>query len=377
MTPVVSNKLPKNAEIVVIGAGVAGVTAALRLAQAGREVLVLDQVEPWRGGSGVNAGTLALQNKEPALLTFFRSGLEEWQRLSSELDDDIGYVRAGGLRVVSTEADTEALRQSALEQARLGVETEWLEGSALREWAPWLATTIPCATFCRADGFASPLLAGRALINAVTKAGGRVVSHAKVQAQEGTQRGYRLVTSSGPVECNQVVIAAGAWSDLVARLFGITLPIKTYIRMGSITERLAQFMDNLVVTHIGGRFTLKQFPNGSCMLGGGFLGKGDKESRRKDLDYEQLWENMRFQCEVVPSFRRAHLLRSWAGFEGDTPDQFPIIGPFPNNSGLFAAVTSRAGFTMGPAVGRLAAETILTGKTPAAAVRFTPGRLTA
>lgn len=271
----------------------------------------------------------------------------------------------------------EALRQSAIEQARLGVETEWLEGSTLRARAPWLAVAITCATFCRADGFANPLLAGRALINAVTKAGGRLVSHARLQAQEKTGQGYRLVTSRGQVECDRVVIAAGPWSDGVGRLFGVRLPMETQINMLSITERLAQCMDNLVVTHVRGRFTLKQFPNGSCLLGGGFPGRGDKESGRKELDYEQLLANLRFQCDVVPALRGAHLVRSWAGFQGSPSDELPVIGSFPGRPGLFAAVSAGAGFTMGPMVGRLAAEAVLAGETPAAAARFTPARLTA
>lgn len=374
---VVTDPLPAYVETLIIGAGVVGLTAALRLARAGREVVVLDRSEPWRGGSGVNAGTLALQNKEPALLAFYRDGLEEWRRLSHELDDDIGYIRAGGLRVASTEADVEALRQSAIEQARLGVETEWLEGVALRARAPWLAATIACATFCRTDGFANPLLAGRALINAVAKASGRLVFRAKLQAQEKTGQGYRLVTSRGHVECHRVVIAAGPWSDGVARLFRVRLPMETQINMLSVTERLAQCMDNLVVTHVRGRFTLKQFPNGSCLLGGGFPGRGDKESGRKELDYEQLLANLRFQCEVVPTLRGAHLVRSWAGFQGSPPDGLPVIGSFPGQPGLFAAVSAGAGFTMGPMVGRLAAEAVLAGETPAATARFTPGRLTA
>jgi glycine/D-amino acid oxidase-like deaminating enzyme len=60
---VVTDELPAHAETAIIGAGVAGLTAALRLAQAGREVVVLEGSEPWRGGSGVNPGTLALKNR--------------------------------------------------------------------------------------------------------------------------------------------------------------------------------------------------------------------------------------------------------------------------------------------------------------------------
>jgi len=260
-TPIQS--LPLHAEVLVVGAGISGLTAALRLARAGRDVVVLDRAAPWRGGSGVNAGTLALQNKEASLLAFFRAGIQEWQRLRQELDDDLGYLQAGGLRVASTPADIEALRRSVREQAELGVETEWLEGPVLRSRAPWLSETIACATFCQTDGFASPLLAGPALIAGVTKAGGRIVPHTALQAVQELQHGYRLTTPSGPIECETVLIAAGPWSDSVARLFNIRLPIEGRLNMLSVTERLAQFMDNLVVTHIRGKFTLKQYPNGS------------------------------------------------------------------------------------------------------------------
>ncbi|MDP7667515.1 MAG: FAD-dependent oxidoreductase, partial [Rhodospirillales bacterium] len=69
--------IPKAAEIVVVGAGILGLTTALRLAEAGRDILVIDRAEPFREGSGVNAGSLALQNKSDELLLFYRESLDE------------------------------------------------------------------------------------------------------------------------------------------------------------------------------------------------------------------------------------------------------------------------------------------------------------
>ena len=376
MTPATgqSPAVPGQVEIVILGAGIAGLTAAFRLAKAGCAVLVLDRSRPWQEGSAVNAGTLALQNKRLDLLTFFKEAVEEWARLKEELGVDIGHVRAGGVRVASSPADVEALRRSAAEQARLGVETEWLEGQSLRARAPWLGPRIACATFCRADGFANPLLVGPALIGAVTAAGGRVAAPVRLVGTARSGNGFRLETDAGPIACRKVMIAAGPWSGRVAGLFGMTLPIGEHINMLTVTERIAPFMDHHVVTHIGGRLTLKQFLNGSCVLGGGWRGRGDSLSGRKDLDCVQLVQNLRLHTEVVPHLKTASALRSWAGFETDTPDGWPIVGRAPQDPELFLAIPARAGFAAGALVGRLVAEIAVSGKVPSLAERFGPER---
>ena len=367
--------IPKAAEIVVVGAGILGLTTALRLAEAGRDILVIDRAEPFREGSGVNAGSLALQNKSDELLLFYRESLDEWQRLRDELDDDIGHVRRGGVRVATTEADVDALKASAAGQAALGVETEWLEGNEMRARAPWLGPGIRAATYCAGDGFASPLLAGRALIRALHRTGGRFVANASLVGSKERADGFELETSMGRVRCGVVVLATGAWTGRAAALFGLDIPVQIHVNMLSVTERMAQFMDNMVVTHIAGRFTLKQFPNGSCILGGGFKGRGDIDTGAKELDYGQLVANLRFQCEVVPHLKTANLLRSWAGFTGVLDDGLPLLGPWPENPNLIFAFATGAGFTLGPAAGRAVAEIITAGAVPARLARYGPERL--
>ena len=369
-----ASDIAERAEIAVLGAGIAGLTTALRLAQAGRSVVVIDQSEPFRGGSGVNAGTLALQNKSLTMLPFFKEAVAEWRRLADELDGDVGYVRAGGLRVAASDDDVEALSREVARQTDLGVETEWLEGSDLRARAPWLAPQIVSATYCAGDGFASPLLAGRALVKAVAAAGVRVLSRARFLGQTRLADGYRLETSAGPIACECAVIAAGAWSQGVAALFGAALPVECRVNMLSVTERMPRFMDNLVVTHIAGRLTLKQFPNGTCVLGGGWRGRGGVDSGRKDLDCDRLRENLRLHAGVVPRLKPAAILRSWAGFAAETADRWPVSGGFGDHPHLFAAVPVSAGFTAAALVGRLTAERMISGQTPPLAEAMAPDR---
>ena len=362
------------ADVVVIGAGVAGLTAALHLAKGGRTVVVVDQGDAFRGGSGVNAGTLALQNKKSELILFYRAALAEWRRLGESVGRDIGYVGQGGLRVATSEEDAATLGREVARQKELGIETEWLEGNRLRHHAPWLGPSIICATYCAGDGFASPLLVGRALVEAARRAGAAIATNRTVLGRRATGGGYRLETSAGPIECGDVVIAAGPWSGRVGEKLGVTIPVECHVNMLSVTRRIAQFMDNQVVTHIAGRLTLKQYTNGSCLLGGGWRGRGGIETGRKDVHPGRLVQNLRLHTQVVPHLKDAAILRSWAGFEAETPDHWPIAGGFRDHPHLFAAIPAKAGFTAGALVGRLAAERVLSGATPPLARPMDPDR---
>ncbi len=368
--------LPAGVETVVVGAGIIGLTTALHLARAGREVVVIDKAEPWREGSAVNAGTCALQNKATDLLPAYRHGLVEWRRLVSELDDDIGFINRGGLRVAQSAEDIAALRAGAAEQEAQGVRLEWLDGNALRDRAPWLSPTVTAATFCGDDSFASPLLTGQALIRALRLAGG-TVAVAGLTGQRARDDGYELTTTAGVIDCRNVVIATGAWTDRAAAMFGIDIPVLLHVNTLSVTERIGQFMDNMVVTHIAGKFTLKQFPNGSCILGGGFQGRGDKDSGKKELDLDQLQANIRYQCSVVPQLREANLLRSWVGFTAIAHDNKPTVGPMPGRPGLYFAFSTNAGFSIGPFVGRAVAGAVMGQPMPDLLRGFGPGRFAA
>jgi sarcosine oxidase, subunit beta len=366
--------LPSDAEIVIIGAGIMGLCSGLHLARAGKEVVVMERGQPWAEASGVNAGSLAVQNKRLPLIPITLEATRVWRRLREELGRDVGYVQCGGLRVATNREEVERLRISAREQSGAGVDVEWVEGATLRSRAPWLSEEVVAATYCAMDGLANPLEAGEALIRSFAEAGGCLVTGAEVRAVTARGSGFRVTTEANAISCQTLIIAAGVWSGKVARLIGIDLPVHLDVNILTVTEPAARVMD-LMVTHIRGILTLKQLPNGSCIIGGGWQGIGDLESGRKDFDYESLLHNIRLGALIVPALKDLHVVRNWAGFEGVTPDSLPYFGRLPGLPNAYISACARGGWSIGPVLGKLMDELVRTGKTSFPILEFDPKRV--
>ena len=369
----VSGALPRAAEVVIVGAGIMGLCTGIFLARAGKEVLVVERGEPWREASGVNAGSLGVQNKLLPLVPFTLEALKMWRGAGELFGGDMGFVPSGGLRVATSSEDAADLAASAGEQRTVGLATEWLEGDALRTRAPWLGPTVIAATFSESDSFAIPLQAGPVLVEAFRGAGGSLRPGATAIEVAADADGVTLTTQDGSVACRDLVIAAGAWSGELARSLGMALPVGLEVNMLTITEPAPPVMDRLV-THVQGNLTLKQYPDGTCMIGGGWQGVGSLASGRKDLDHEALTGNLRLAAQVVPGLQRLAVARSWSGFEGATPDGLPLFGRLPGQDHVYIAACCRGGWTQGPIFGRLMAELIATGETSMTVGLFDPGR---
>ncbi len=80
---------PRDAEIAVVGGGVAGMSTALFLARAGRDVVLLERGVPWGDASGANAGTLSLQVKRTEVLDLCKLSLAVWKRFGDEMGDQV------------------------------------------------------------------------------------------------------------------------------------------------------------------------------------------------------------------------------------------------------------------------------------------------
>lgn len=361
-----------HADVILIGGGIFGQFAALTLAEAGRQVVLIDRAALWSEASSVNAGSLGVQNKLTELVPYARWSWELWSRMSERLAADVGVSRGGGYKVAMTDDEAARLVATAHEQRAAGLDVRLLDRDDLRAQTPWLSREVVAATFSPEDGYASPTLVGPALRAAIERAGVRIVEHARVASVQ-RRDGIVVETDRGAFRSKVLGITAGAWSARCAAMLGATLPIALDVNMVAVTESAPPTIAAMT-SHARGILTLKQVANRSCLIGGGWQGIGTLDDRRKEVDYDQLVHNLRLAVRVVPGLARLNVLRSWAGYEGVTPDSLPYLGQLGEDADVFVGACARGGFTLGPIFGQLLGELIATGSTSRPIDLFNPGR---
>ena len=387
--PPAAEPLPVGAaRIVVIGAGIVGLSTALFLARAGEQVVVLDQGYPNSGASGGNAGSLhgqllsfdhgakAEAGGGPAARTL---GLQAasiglWQTLQHELGVDFELKITGGVMVAETEADLRFLAaKTALERAQ-GIDCDVVGAADLRRLEPHLDERFIGAAYCPIEGKINPLLATDAILAAAVAAGATVIPGAGVEAITRDGRGFRVVTQRGTVRVDRVVNAAGAFASRIGRMVGVEVPVFGAPLQMVVTEAVEPQLGGLVA-HVGRHLTLKQAANGNVVIGGGWTAGLDPVFGHPRPRRESLEGNLWVAQHVVPGLRKLHVIRSWAAMNINI-DGAPILGEHPAVPGFFNAVTSN-GYTLGPLMGEITAELITSGRSARDLAPFSIGRFAA
>lgn len=343
--------LPAESEVVVIGGGAIGLLSALALRERGCEVTVVERRSFLGEASGVNAGTLSVQNKLTALVPYTLAALAHWQQLASVLGADVGYRQPGGLNVATSDGEVAALRRNAQKQQALGVRVRWMERADIARELSWLGPDVLAATSSPDDSYANPLAVGVALAQTLQRRGVRLVRETEVLGISQSS-GARIRTTRGEIRAQQVLIACGVWSAGIAEMAGVRLPIALDVNMLSVTEPCTKIIPQ-VICHARGILTLKQTSNGTCLIGGGWQGSGTLQDERRDVEYESIMHNVRLAARIVPALRSVHIVRQWAGYEGVTPDSMPYLGRLPGSDCLFIAACARGGFTLSPILAQL------------------------
>jgi glycine/D-amino acid oxidase-like deaminating enzyme len=142
----------------------------------------------------------------------------------------------------------------------------------------------------------------------------------------------------------------------------------------SVTERMAPTM-RTVVGIASGLLSLKQYPHGTVVIGGGWQGHGHRVTRETAISPLSLIGNLRLACHAIPALRGSRIARAWAGFEAETVDALPAVGELPGVADAYMIGAVHSGYTSGLHIAKCLAQTLLGREPELSLAAFTPARL--
>jgi sarcosine oxidase, subunit beta len=363
-------------DVLVIGGGLHGLSAALHIAREGRSVVVAERAWSGRHASGASAAGVRSLGRDPAELAISLESKAMWHRIDELVGDDCGFHANGQVRVAESDADLDKLEARMKLTHSLGYRHEQLiDRAELRRMVPRLAPHCLGALMVRDDGAADPHRTLRAFRRAAEAAGSQVREGCGVAAIE--RRGERWAVRAGDCEflvpC--IVNAAGAWAGRIAAMVGDVVPLRTKASMMIVTERVAPVLGP-VLGSAARPLSFKQTDLGTLLIGGGRQGIPDLDNETCTVRLEELAHSAHTVCELFPSLAGVRVSRAWAGMEATTADMVPVIGPSPNAPGVVQVFGfSGHGFQLVPVAGAIVADFAIRGRTDRDVARLQAARL--
>ncbi|MFK7860967.1 MAG: NAD(P)/FAD-dependent oxidoreductase [Granulosicoccus sp.] len=348
----------KTYDLAVVGGGIMGGTVALYAARAGLDTVLFERDSLARGASGVNAGTLTLQMTRAALIPYAIRAQSMWASAGDWLGHDVGVTICDGLSVAFTEQEEALLVERAEKRRDAGAPINVITAGEACRIEPGLSERIRMASHCAMDGFANAYQTGAAYRAALTAASVDLKEYCNVHDASCSSHGFRITTSAGHVHARQIVLAGGVWLEPMLRWFGLNLPIKTLVNQLAVTERAPPVM-RTVLGIASGLLSLKQFPHGSVVIGGGWQGQGSREANSHQVDPASLQGNVRLASYTIPALVQTNVVRAWTGFEAETADAMPAVGQVPGVDGAWVCGSVHSGYTSGPYIARCLVQALL------------------
>jgi sarcosine oxidase subunit beta len=337
------------ADAVVIGAGIHGCSVALHLARSGIVPVVFEQSHPGRHASGVNAGGVRRLGRHFSEIPLSVAAMKLWWNIRDLVDDDCGFESSGQVKVAESEAEFELLKSRVKKLEMDGYEhEEIITRSELKIRIPAISDHCHGAIICHGDGQAKPFRTVRAFYAAAKHAGARFFPDQVVDSIKRTGQTWKVTTRDFSCEAPLLINCAGAWGNQIAALLDEQVPLEPTALMLMISERLPHFCTP-VVGATQRTLSFKQFSNGTVLIGGGLQGYVDMSRQQGHVDIDQLAINARTARDIFPLMEKARIVRCWAGIEGVTPDQIPVISP---------SSTYPDAFQLGPITGRIISDLV-------------------
>ena len=360
--------MPNTVDVIIIGGGISGCSAAYQLARRGASVRLLEKSHLAAGSTGRTVGIIRQHYSNEITARMAQRSLRVWEDFAEVIGGDAGFVRSGVIFAVGP-AEREKMAANVAMQRRLGIRVEMLDATDLRAVVPALrGDDFGAIAFEPEGGYADGALATAAYARRASARGATITQGAEcrqILVEKGRILGVE--TADEIIHAPVVINAAGPWAARLTAALGFETPAQPSRHQVAVFQQpadgalaghpfLADFVNHFYTRGETGTLTLS-----------GSLDPREAQDTVADPDHYNEVVSMDFNLEMaertqerLPAMAAARVSKGWVGLYTVTPDWHPIIGPLPGVEGLILAYGfSGSGFKMGPVVGEMLADLAL------------------
>lgn len=358
------NKIADTVDVVVIGAGIMGLSTAYFLSEYGLNICIIER-ELHIGGHTTQrcAGGIRQQFSSPLNVALSVLNRKIMQKIEKENRYSVPFNPCGYAFAFTKNESAEQAEKAAEMQRRMRVNTKLLTSSETAAiFSDIYVNDVLLTTYCSEDGLLDvPALIGL-LKKVLDKRNVKILCETAacgIETKNGSVN--KVLLDRGEIDTTVVVNAAGPWSKQIGAMLGISVPIEPYPQQIWVSEPISWVKSNMPVVIFGDEEI------GFHWESGGLLSGYHKPYEKPDTLFPQMdadWEILHCEKAVqrIPSLYDKHLVSRWAGFYETTCDDLPIVGPY-GPAGMYCiAGFNGHGITHGLACGYLLSEMIV-GKT--------------
>jgi D-amino-acid dehydrogenase len=401
--------ITRKADVLIVGGSSIGLNCAYYLLKSGRQVTIIEAGEIAKGNASGNAGHIVpshiiplaapgmigttlkwmlnpktspfgmkasldpkylwwlirfalscnvsnLQRGIPPLNSLGQLSARNFAQIIAEEKFDCHYQQKGLLFLYKTEKAFKAGQHEAELIQKHDITAEILDKAALHEREPATRDDVLGGVHFTGDANLNPALFLKLLGRRVRSRGAEIFEHTPVTGFDVTDAAGKIrtvKTSAGDFEANEIVLAAGAWTPLVARDLKLNIPVQP-ARGYSLTISATKVMPRHAL--LLGERSVAISPMGDSLRLTGRLEIGNFD---RTVNAKQLAGIERATREYIHLDEKLDIHETWAGLRPTTPDGMPIIGRSPRHSNLVIATGhAMLGLSLGPGTGQVVAEMV-------------------
>ena len=372
--------LPRSADVVIVGAGIAGLALARELAARGaRDVVIVERGYPGGGATGRNVARIRAMQLTEALTHVALACQAKYDRMGEELGFNVLFYRLGYAWVLYDADEVERMRAIVEMHHRIGVASRLLSPDDTLRRLPILRGGEPVAgAVLNDDAIVHHDAVVWAHLEHLARTSVRIVPGTTVRAIDARRARRRSRRDRpGPRSRTQAIVnATDGWSSELNALAGVSAPNRPLRREVLVTAPLRPTIEAAVTFYRPTEGWFNQTLRGEIVMG--VVDPDEPAGVNQRSSWEFLRRTATLMTRKAPALADVAVIRQWAGMYDTSPDHQPLVGPTGQLAGWWQANGwSGRGMLLAPYLAELLAERFVTGITPERLAMFDPDRFDA